>query len=213
VPPLAEIASVLQTDFGMMRFGPQQWKIHSASSLGAGVPQIGIVAAIAIPSLLRARMSANEASAAGSLKTLAAAQTDFNNNSQPHTFADSLQKLGSGEGAGDVRYIDEALASGFKSGYEITMVAGLPACSKEAPGSADAPNSDDPRAWDPAYIEDLKQKCEQAGGQLALYGWRAEAHPIEYRRTGIRSFFIDETGILLGGDNGGKPGTPDLPEL
>ena len=37
---------------------------------------IGIIAAIAIPSLLRSRMSANEAAAAGGLKAIASGQTD-----------------------------------------------------------------------------------------------------------------------------------------
>ncbi|MBN1297192.1 prepilin-type N-terminal cleavage/methylation domain-containing protein [bacterium] len=87
---------------------------------------IGIIAAIAIPSLLRSRMSANEAAAIGSLKTLAAAQTDYNNNSSPHTYTDLLTCLGSGNGAGQVSFIDPALASGLKSGYEIAMVNGNP---------------------------------------------------------------------------------------
>lgn len=42
---------------------------------------MGIIAGISIPSLLRSRMSANEASASGGLRTIAAAQTDYNNNS------------------------------------------------------------------------------------------------------------------------------------
>lgn len=87
---------------------------------------IGIIAAIAIPSLLRSRMSANEAAAVGSLKTLAAAQTDYNNNSSPHTYTASLACLGSGTGAGQIDFIDPALASGLKSGFQITMVAGNP---------------------------------------------------------------------------------------
>ena len=38
---------------------------------------IGIIAAIAIPSLLRARMSANEASAIGSLRSVFSAQQNY----------------------------------------------------------------------------------------------------------------------------------------
>ena len=85
---------------------------------------IGIIAAIAIPSLLRSRMSANEAAAVGSLKTIAAAQTDYNNNSSPHTYSVTLVCLGSGNGAGQIAFTDPALASGLKSGFQITMVAG-----------------------------------------------------------------------------------------
>ncbi|MBN1880324.1 prepilin-type N-terminal cleavage/methylation domain-containing protein [bacterium] len=87
---------------------------------------IGIIAAIAIPSLLRSRMSANEAAAVGSLKTIAAAQTDYNNNSSPHTYSVDLLCLGSGNGAGQVDFVDPALAQGLKSGFQITMVAGNP---------------------------------------------------------------------------------------
>ncbi len=83
---------------------------------------IGIIAAIAIPSLLRSRMSANEAAAIGSLKTLAAAETDYNNNSSPHTYTGDLNCLGSGRGAGGVPFIDPALSSGLKSGYMISLV-------------------------------------------------------------------------------------------
>jgi len=82
---------------------------------------IGIIAAIAIPSLLRSRMSANEAAAIGSLKTLAAAETDYNNNSSPHSYTGELFNLGSGLGAGDVPFIDPALSSGLKSGYTIFL--------------------------------------------------------------------------------------------
>ena len=137
---------------------------------------IGIIAAIAIPSLLRSRMSANEASASGALKTIAAAQTDYNNNSSPHSFSDTLEKLRSGSGAGGVRYIDDSLGTGFKSGYGFVLLAG-------------------------------------ANTNNAYYAWSAEAHPIVYTRTGIRSFYVDETGILLGNDVGGGAGTAAMPEI
>jgi type IV pilus assembly protein PilA len=90
---------------------------------------IGIIAAIAIPSLLRSRMSANEAAAIGSLKTLAAGETDYNNNSSPHTYTGALFCLGSGNGAGQVRFIDPALSSGTKSGCTIELFLGGPADS------------------------------------------------------------------------------------
>jgi peptidoglycan hydrolase-like protein with peptidoglycan-binding domain len=42
--------------------------------------------------------------------------------------------------------------------------------------------------------------------------WGPEAEPIVYRRTGIRSFYIDETGILLGNDLSGstRSGMPEI---
>jgi prepilin-type N-terminal cleavage/methylation domain-containing protein len=137
---------------------------------------IGIIAAIAIPSLLRSRMSANEASASGALKTIAAAQTDYNNNSSPHSFSNTLEKLRSGTAAGGVRYIDDQLGNAQKSGYNFTLTAGAPTNN-------------------------------------AFFAWSAEAHPIVFKRTGVRSFYIDETGILLGSDMGGAAGASSMPEI
>ena len=129
---------------------------------------IGIIAAIAIPSLLRSRMSANEAAAIGSLKTIAAAETDYNNNSSPHTYTGVLPCLGSGNGAGGVRFIDPALSSGIKSGYNITLI--------------------------------LTDFADLNG---SYWAWSATAWPVVYASTGIRSFYIDETGTIRGSDIGG----------
>ncbi len=85
---------------------------------------IGILAATAIPNLLRARMTANEVSALTACKSLLSAQTDYNNNAFPHTYTGSLTCLGSGNGAGSVGFIDAALSSGMRDGYYFRMVAG-----------------------------------------------------------------------------------------
>ena len=85
---------------------------------------IGIIAAIAIPSLLRSRMSANEAAAIGGCKTIAAGETDYNNNSSPHSYTGLLINLGNGVGAGGVGFIDPNLSAALKSGYTFDLVAG-----------------------------------------------------------------------------------------
>jgi type IV pilus assembly protein PilA len=87
---------------------------------------IGILAAGAIPNLLRARMSAQEAATIGACRTVTAAQTDYHNNSSPHSYADSLGVLGTGFMAGNVRFIDENLASGTRMGYIYRLQAGTP---------------------------------------------------------------------------------------
>jgi type II secretory pathway pseudopilin PulG len=61
------VASALQSS-GIM------WVAGGLVVLLVGVAMIGIIAAIAIPSLLRARVSANEAAAIGSLRSLASAE-------------------------------------------------------------------------------------------------------------------------------------------
>ena len=85
---------------------------------------IAILAVGAVPNLLRARMTAHEIGAIGAMKTIAAAQTDYNNNTTPHTFAMNLSTLGTGFMAGGVPFIDESLASGLKTGYQYVLVAG-----------------------------------------------------------------------------------------
>ncbi|MDD5069165.1 MAG: prepilin-type N-terminal cleavage/methylation domain-containing protein [Candidatus Omnitrophica bacterium] len=74
---------------------------------------IALLAAIAIPNLLRARVSANEAAAAAAMHTIAAAQIQYRA-SNP-TYA-SLGTLGNATPP----YIDSRLAGGSKQGYNFT---------------------------------------------------------------------------------------------
>ncbi len=139
---------------------------------------IGIIASMAIPNLLRARMSANEVTAIGSMKTLVAAQTDYHTNSTPHTFADNLMDLGSGNGAGNVPFIDPALSSGLKAGYQIRLVV------------SDVPSS-----------------------RGSYWSWSATAWPVVYQSTGVRSFYIDGTGVIRGFNIDGVSGSLALPNM
>ena len=94
------------------------------------VAVILVIAAIAIPNLLGARMSANEASAVGSIRTLTNACISYNatynigfpaalSNLGPAVLADST--------AADL--IDSTLMSGVKSGYNFVYVSGTPDAS------------------------------------------------------------------------------------
>ena len=87
---------------------------------------IGILAAGAIPNLLRARMSANEAAAEAACRTIAGAQTDYNNNTSPHTYAENLSQLATGFMAGGVAFIDPDLGNGLRNGYNFQMAGGTP---------------------------------------------------------------------------------------
>jgi type II secretory pathway pseudopilin PulG len=84
------------------------------------IPLILIIAAIAIPNLLRSKMAANEASAVGSLRTINTACVTYS--TIYGGFPPSLDALG-GEGSGaapsaaSAQLIDSALMSGVKSGY------------------------------------------------------------------------------------------------
>jgi hypothetical protein len=85
-----------------------------------------IVAAIAIPNLLRSRIAANEASAVGSLRTLNTAEITYNTIYPSVGFACSLGALGPPSGSASptstaAGLIDSRLASGTKSGYTFTV--------------------------------------------------------------------------------------------
>jgi prepilin-type N-terminal cleavage/methylation domain-containing protein len=84
-----------------------------------------IIAAIAIPNLLRSRIAANEASAVGSLRTINTSEVTYNSTYPSVGFACTLGVMGpvasgaspSSSAAG---LIDANLAGGNKSGYSFT---------------------------------------------------------------------------------------------
>lgn len=95
---------------------------------GVGLIPFLIIAAIAIPNLLRSRIAANQASAVGSLRTLnTAAITYFSiyNMGFPPEIAALRPRPGNANpDANAAGLIDEVLASGTKSGYAFTYTAG-----------------------------------------------------------------------------------------
>lgn len=84
-----------------------------------------IIAAIAIPNLLRSRMAANEASAVGSLRTLNTASVQYST-TYGTGFPVAIGNLGPANPATSAAadLIDSVLASGTKSGY-VFVLAGV----------------------------------------------------------------------------------------
>ena len=89
---------------------------------------IGIIAAIAVPGLLRARMSGNEASAIGSIRTISSAQATFASSCGSGGYAAGLDILGTPPTAApnSPAFIPSDLAaadssSNLKSGYFFTV--------------------------------------------------------------------------------------------
>ena len=83
-----------------------------------------IIAAIAIPNLLQARVAANEASAVASLRTINTAQISYTSTYPTVGFATTLASLG-GTGCSpadenNACLIDSLLAGGTKNGYTFT---------------------------------------------------------------------------------------------
>ncbi len=86
-----------------------------------------IIAAIAIPNLMRAKMAANEASAVGSLRTINTSAVEYST-TYGIGYPGSLGALG-GTGtatSASADLIDSVLSSGTKSGYTFTYTGGSP---------------------------------------------------------------------------------------
>jgi prepilin-type N-terminal cleavage/methylation domain-containing protein len=92
---------------------------------------IGIIAAIAVVGLLRARMSANEASAIASLRAIISAQSTYASSCAEGSYAATLVALGTPPTAGgeafigpDIATLTTATATIVKSGYTIGIGSG-----------------------------------------------------------------------------------------
>ena len=90
-----------------------------------------IIAAIAIPNLLRARMAANESSAVASIRTINTAMVTYNTSYPTVGFSSSLTNLGGVAPCTPTSttacLIDSVLSAGVKSGYNFTAQAGVAA--------------------------------------------------------------------------------------
>ncbi|MBL7070030.1 MAG: prepilin-type N-terminal cleavage/methylation domain-containing protein [Candidatus Omnitrophica bacterium] len=112
---------------------------------------IALLAAIAIPNLLRARLNANESAGISSLRTVSAAAISFRTVNTAYPVA--LTNLGAATPA----YIDTILGCAV-------------------------------------------QPCGKQGYSFALTGgtntFTATARPQTFQTTGVRSFFVDESGVI-----------------
>jgi type IV pilus assembly protein PilA len=105
-----------------------------------------IIASIAIPNLLRARMSANEASAVAAVRAINAAQISYNSAYPTNGYAATLAALGGVSCAPPTPtsacLIDSQLASGTKNGYAFTIagVTGTPAATYQVIAAPVTPN-------------------------------------------------------------------------
>jgi type IV pilus assembly protein PilA len=129
---------------------------------------IGIIAAIAVPGLVRARISGNEAWAIGSLRAIGSAQGTFAASCANGKYAQGLDILGTGP-SGGAAFLSPDLAqlpSVTKSGYVVSMdgsaASGGPACN---------------------------------GATNLASGFHAWADPISVT-TGTRHFFTNTTGSV-----------------
>ena len=85
-----------------------------------------IIAAIAIPNMLRARIAANEASAVASLRTISTAETTYASTFPSIGYTCLLTDLGPPAGGGPVTssaagILDDVLSGGQKAGYLFAL--------------------------------------------------------------------------------------------
>ena len=91
---------------------------------------IGIIAAIAVPGLLRARMSGNETSAIGGMRAVNTAEVSYSSACGNGAYATAFLTLGTPPMGGTQAFLSEDLASMAagvtpqKSGYTYTLAAG-----------------------------------------------------------------------------------------
>jgi type IV pilus assembly protein PilA len=86
---------------------------------------IGIIAAIAVPGLLRARMSGNEASAIGSLRAINSGQASFSSSCAAGGYAVDLADLVKAPTGSSQGFISPDLNANLvvKSGYKVSLAA------------------------------------------------------------------------------------------
>jgi len=127
-----------------------------------------IIAAIAIPNLLRARMAANESSAVGSIRTVNTAEVMFNSTYPATGFANTLAALGGTAPCTplvtNACLIDSVLSAGIKSGYSFAAPGDgkTPDVSYSVGGSPVTPNQTGIRSF--CSFEDAVVRADPAGG-------------------------------------------------
>jgi type IV pilus assembly protein PilA len=141
------------------------------------VAVIGIVSAISVPAMLRARRTGNEASAIGSLRALNSAQTSYAAAAAKGGFSPTLATLAAACPGSAVGFISPDLSTdpSVKSGYTITMAAS----ASSSPGPND---------------------CNGVPSETAYY---VTAVPVSAGLSGLRGFastgagtiFFDQLGV------------------
>jgi prepilin-type N-terminal cleavage/methylation domain-containing protein len=133
---------------------------------------IGIIAAIAVPNLLRARQSGNEASAIGSVRAINSAEATYAASCGGGGYATTLAALALAP-AGGVPFISPDLTGGVKSGYNVAVGQGT--------GTQ--------------VVLAAANTCNGAATD-ALATYYVHAEPVTVGSTGQRSFASDNRGTI-----------------
>lgn len=139
-----------------------------------------VIAAIAIPSLLRSRIAANEASAVASVRTVTTAETAYAQTYPYVGYTCTISELGPPSGGAPVSQtaagiLDSVLATGKKQGYTISLnnCTGSPKSTYESAAVPISPGASGVRAFcsDASGViwfstDSLEATCRSAGNVL-----------------------------------------------
>ena len=151
---------------------------------------IGIIAAIAVPGLLRARMSGNEASAIGSLRAINSAESTFASSCAGGGYAVKLADLAKTPPSSTSAFISPDMAADptIKSGYTVTLAI-------------------DGAAGVNAAVTPVANICN-APSTPAASSYYGSAVPVTLGSTGQRAFATDTRGTIFFDNTGVAPINP-----
>ena len=149
---------------------------------------IGIIAAIAVPGLLRARMSGNEASAIGSLRAINSGQAAYSSSCASGAYAITLEDLVLAPSGSTQGFIspDLNVTGVVKSGYTITLEQDATAGTTAMSGVT---------------------TCN-AATSVPASSYYASAVPVTVGGTGTRAFATDTRGTIFFDATGVAPINP-----
>jgi len=184
---------------------------------------IAVIAAVAIPRLMTAKISANENAAIATLRSIAAAQQQVQASSAVDTDAD---------GGGEYCYFGELAGTAVLREFDVATLAPAIGANRLVPsylatafGNIQTDGADgiverqgynfkiylpddnvDPAAATGAYPEDPAGGT--AAGNIGAWGsgncevmWSCYAWPVRAGQTGVRSFFINHEGDVISFEN------------
>ena len=145
---------------------------------------IGVLASIAVMNTLRARASANEASAIGSLRTITSGQIVYSGTCGSGNFATDLTTLGSHPPITPIPFLSPDLTAApvvQKSGFTLTVQASATAIASGV----------------------------DCNGTATFTGYYATAVPIAFGTSGTRSFAtLSPTNVIWQSDTAAAPAEP-----
>ena len=179
---------------------------------------IAIIAAIAIPNLLSARLNANETAAVSTLRSISSSQAQFQASAKADADSDGQGEFGMfRELSGDVAVRTAADGSSTGSALNPPVLSGAFRTLNTAaevsrsgylfkmflPGAGGAAQEE---------TKDGDAVDGDVNNDLAETTWCAYAWPANYSTSGNRTFFVNQTGDITNCDDSDYSGTGDFDE-